>query len=126
MLKKPLLASLLSLLLCACAQQAAPPTAAQITAAENARPFDTEISAIYQRSCISCHTTTSSKAPLVGFAPDWQARLPQGMDVLIQHVRDGYKAMPAKGFCSDCSNQDFKKLIEFMSTPVAANQATKE
>jgi len=116
--KKVLMAAILTSLLSACQQQAAVPTSAQIALAEQARPDDPALSQIYQRSCISCHTSLSSTAPIVGFSPAWKPRLAQGMTVLVQHAREGYKAMPPKGFCSDCSDQDLQKLIEFMSSPV--------
>jgi cytochrome c5 len=118
-MRKPVvLTACMAVWLCACSQQAALPEPAQIAAAEKAMPGDPGLSRIYQRSCISCHSVSSSTAPLTGFAAAWKPRLQQGMPVLVQHAREGYKAMPAKGFCSDCSDQDLQKLIEFMSTPI--------
>ena len=65
-------------------------------------------------ACLTCHATRSA-APLTGFAPAWKPRLAQGMDVLLAHARDGYKGMPAKGLCSDCTDTDLRGLIAFMS-----------
>ena len=109
-------------LLVACSQAPTPPTPEQVAAAEAARPADPQVASIYQRSCVSCHTAPASTAPLVGLAAAWEPRLKQGMPVLVQHAREGYKAMPAKGLCSDCSDADLQKLIEFMSAPVPANK----
>jgi cytochrome c5 len=39
------------------------------------------------------------------------------MPTLVQHAKNGYKAMPPKGLCSDCSDLDLQKLIEFMAAP---------
>ncbi len=105
-------------LICACSPTPPQPTPQQIAAAEAAQPADPQVASIYQRSCVSCHTAPASTAPLVGFAAAWELRLKQGMPVLVQHVREGYKAMPAKGLCSDCSDADLQKLIEFMAVPV--------
>ncbi|MBC3883911.1 c-type cytochrome [Undibacterium griseum] len=113
-------------LLCACQPQHVTPGPQQISAAEAARPADMALSQIYQRSCISCHVSPASTAPLVGFEADWAPRLAQGQEVLLQHARDGYKAMPPKGFCSGCSDQDLRRLIEFMSTPIHTAHPAKE
>lgn len=104
-------------LACACSPAPVQPTSEQISAAESARPADPELSRIYQRSCVSCHTAPASTAPLVGFEAAWESRLKQGMPTLVQHAKNGYKAMPPKGLCSDCSDLDLQKLIEFMAAP---------
>jgi len=53
----------------------------------------------------------------VGLEAAWKPRLQQGMPTLVQHAKNGYKAMPPKGLCSDCSDLDLQKLIEFMAAP---------
>jgi len=119
MLRSLCMSALALSLLVACSQA---PTPEQVAAAEAARPADAQVASIYQRSCVSCHTAPASTAPLVGLVSAWEPRLKQGMPVLVQHAREGYKAMPAKGLCSDCSDADLQKLIEFMSAPVPANK----
>lgn len=104
-------------LTCACSQAPEQPSPAQISVAESARPADPELSKIYQRSCISCHTAPASTAPLVGFEAAWEPRLKQGMPTLVLHAKNGFKAMPPKGLCSDCGDLDLQKLIEFMAAP---------
>ena len=54
-------------------------------------------------------------APKVGDAAAWAPRLAKGNDVLLKHVVEGFNAMPPKGTCMDCTDEDFKKLIEKMS-----------
>ena len=85
--------------------------------AESAKPRSALLAQKYERSCQACHSSRASTAPLVAFAPDWQARLPQGMPTLVNHARDGFKGMPARGYCNDCSDQELEALIVFMSTP---------
>jgi cytochrome c5 len=41
--------------------------------------------------------------------------LQQGMPVLVGHVKGGFRNMPAKGLCNDCSDADYEALIQFMS-----------
>ncbi|MES2090330.1 MAG: c-type cytochrome [Pseudomonadota bacterium] len=109
-----LVAAQLLLSLAACQAPPSPPTAQDVSRAETLRPADAALAAIYERSCLSCHSTVSA-APLTGFAAAWAPRLEQGMDVLVSHARDGFKGMPAKGLCNDCSDDDLRHLIQFMT-----------
>jgi cytochrome c5 len=70
----------------------------------------------YNRSCISCHASGAANAPRTGDAKAWAPRLIKGMDALVANVNKGFKAMPPKAMCMDCSDADYKALIEYMST----------
>ena len=102
------------LLLAACQDQPAEPAAADLQRAEQLRPADTRLASIYDRSCVTCHGVRSA-APLAGFQAAWRKRLDQGMDTLLTHAREGFNGMPAKGLCSDCTDDDLRALIQFMS-----------
>ncbi|WP_434630062.1 c-type cytochrome [Chromobacterium sp. CV08] len=95
--------------------QADKPQAADLQKAETLRPADAALAVKYERSCLTCHGTPASQAPLTGFAPAWEARLNKGMPLLLSHVRDGLNAMPPRGYCNDCSDEEFTRLIVFMS-----------
>lgn len=71
----------------------------------------------YTRTCAVCHATGAAGAPKSGVVSDWQPRLEKGMDVLLQNVSRGTGAMPPKGLCMDCSNDEFNALIKYMATP---------
>ena len=94
----------------------APPTDADVLAAEALRPVRPELAATYERSCMACHGVRSA-APLTGHEASWRPRLAQGMDTLLQHTRGGLRGMPAMGMYPDCGEQEFRDLITFMSTP---------
>lgn len=103
--------------LAACQDRApTPPSDADVLAADTLRPARPELAATYERSCMACHGVRSA-APLTGHAESWRPRLAQGMDTLLKHTREGLRGMPAMGMCPDCSDQDFRDLITFMSTP---------
>ncbi|AKS07180.1 cytochrome [Pseudomonas trivialis] len=34
--------------------------------------------------------------------------------MLMQHVTQGFKAMPPRGLCMDCSTEDYQAIIELM------------
>ena len=83
--------------------------------AEQLRPSSALLAEKYERSCMVCHTRVAAKAPLTGFAPDWQTRLKQGMDVLVQHAEQGVGSMPPRGQCADCTAQELRALVGFMA-----------
>lgn len=71
----------------------------------------------YNKSCAVCHATGAANAPKTGDAAAWEARLVKGMDALVASVGTGLNAMPPKGMCFDCSDEDYKALIEYMAKP---------
>lgn len=75
-----------------------------------------EAETLYNQSCIACHASGAAGAPKTGDAAAWKARADEkGMDKLVANARDGIGAMPPKGMCMDCTDEEFKGLIEFMS-----------
>ncbi len=71
----------------------------------------------YNKSCAVCHNTGAANAPKTGDADAWAPRMAKGMDVLVQSVNNGLNAMPPKGMCFDCSDDEYKALIEYMAKP---------
>jgi len=64
--------------------------------------------------CKMCHS--SGVGPQVGDKAAWEPRLAKGMDVLVANAKKGTdKGMPPMGLCSDCTDEDFKEVIKFMS-----------
>ncbi|MGB1907519.1 MAG: c-type cytochrome, partial [Spongiibacter sp.] len=64
-------------------------------------------------------------APRTGNEQDWAPRLATGMDTLLDHTRNGYNAMPPRGMCINCSDDDFRALINFMAHPGNLPNASK-
>ena len=69
---------------------------------------------VYGSFCIACHATGVSGAPKIGDAADWAPRIAQGNDLLNDHAIKGFNAMPAKGSCMDCSDDEIVAAIEYM------------
>jgi cytochrome c5 len=82
-----------------------------------ARADDAAIEERYKRSCAVCHAAGAAGAPRTGAAEEWEPRLAKGMDSLVLSVEKGLNAMPPKGMCFDCTAEDYRALIEFMSAP---------
>lgn len=69
---------------------------------------------IYQQVCSICHEQGKLGAPQIGDKAAWAPRLQQNMDVMLQHVIEGYKAMPAKGACNACSNAEIIAATKYI------------
>ncbi|MGH8381434.1 c-type cytochrome [Pseudomonas sp.] len=71
--------------------------------------------AVYKRACAACHAGQLPQAPRLGDQAAWEPRLAQGMETLVKHVAQGFKAMPPRGLCMDCSAEDYQAIIQWMS-----------
>ena len=71
----------------------------------------------YNKACTVCHAAGVAGAPKFGSAEDWKPRLAKGVDKLVLSVKNGLNAMPPRGMCADCTDADYKALIQYMSTP---------
>ncbi|MDX1453038.1 MAG: c-type cytochrome [Oleiphilaceae bacterium] len=69
---------------------------------------------IYQASCFGCHGTGALNAPKFGDAAAWTARLDKGMDQLVANAINGINAMPPKGTCGSCSDDDIKATVQYI------------
>ena len=79
----------------------------------NAEGFDA--AAKYAATCAVCHNSGVAGAPKKGDTKDWAQRLAKGEDALLASVKKGVGAMPAGGLCTDCSDEQFKELIGYLS-----------
>lgn len=69
----------------------------------------------YNSSCTFCHSTGAAGAPKSHDEAAWKPRLAKGEATLLKHVKEGFNAMPPGGMCKDCSDDEYRALIEFMS-----------
>jgi len=74
--------------------------------------FDAE--ATYQASCFACHGTGAAGAPLPGEQEVWDVIMEKGMAAVMTNVIDGLNAMPARGLCATCSDDDLQALVDYM------------
>ena len=93
---------------------AAPAEAAAAPAASGGAP-DGE--AVYKKACFACHMAGVANAPKAGDKAAWAPRVAKGMDALLQSALKGVPgtAMPPKGNCGACSEEELKAAIKFMS-----------
>ena len=71
----------------------------------------------YDNHCASCHDSGRFGAPITHRESAWAVRLERGIDSMLSSVKVGRGAMPPNGRCGDCSDDDFRQLIRYMSGP---------
>ena len=89
------------------ASPSAPPAAA-------ASPGET----IYNQSCFVCHGAGVAGAPKLGDKEAWAPRIALGKDALLTTAINGKGAMPPRGTCATCSDDDLVAAIDYMLSTV--------
>ncbi|ETX12630.1 cytochrome C [Marinomonas ushuaiensis DSM 15871] len=69
---------------------------------------------IFNTYCIACHMSGVAGAPILGNKADWQPHIEKGMETLLTNVNNGISAMPPKGMCFDCSDEEMKNTIQYI------------
>jgi len=92
--------------------EAAPAEVTATPAADSAGRSGEEL---YNTFCIACHSVGLANAPKLGDAAAWSKVLEIGMDDLIASAKKGKNVMPPMGTCIDCSDDELKIAIQFMS-----------
>jgi cytochrome c5 len=70
--------------------------------------------AVYDASCNMCHGSGVGGAPKTGDKAAWSARIAQGKDTLHKHAIEGIRAMPAKGTCMSCSDEEVIAAVDYI------------
>lgn len=68
----------------------------------------------YTDYCAGCHETGMLGAPIAGDRSYWRGRSPMWQAVLMEHARDGYYDMPAKGSRPELSDATINRATEYM------------
>ncbi len=69
---------------------------------------------VYNRVCSLCHDAGKLGSPKLGDQQAWAPLIAKNFDVLVQHTIKGYRAMPAKGACVDCTDTDIIAAVKYM------------
>jgi cytochrome c5 len=75
------------------------------------------LQAKYDGSCVQCHSGGRFGAPIIHNETAWAPRLAKGLEALLGSVKGGRGAMPPGGNCGNCSDDDYRTLITYMSGP---------
>ncbi|WP_325097016.1 cytochrome c5 family protein [Marinomonas ostreistagni] len=71
--------------------------------------------AIYNQFCTACHSVGVAGAPKFGDAGAWAPRVAKGFDSLMSNAINGLNAMPPRGTCTTCSDEEIQGAIEYMT-----------
>ena len=66
-------------------------------------------------NCVQCHATPGLGAPLIGDKASWERVRQRGEEAAMRSVLKGTRGMPPLGYCSACSEMDFRALIRFLA-----------
>ncbi len=69
---------------------------------------------VYNTACAACHGAGVAGAPKFADKAAWAPRIKQGADVLWTSLNNGKNAMPPKGMCMDCSEDELKAVLAYM------------
>ncbi|MBR9866017.1 MAG: cytochrome c5 family protein [Oceanospirillales bacterium] len=68
---------------------------------------------VYTASCAACHASGVLNAPKFGTS-DWADRSAKGMETLLTNALNGFNAMPPRGTCASCSDDEIQAAVEYM------------
>ena len=70
---------------------------------------------IYGEYCFCCHGPGLNGAPKLGDAEAWAPRVAKGEALLLQTTIEGIPpAMPPRGICMSCSDEELAATIKYM------------
>jgi len=68
----------------------------------------------YKSTCSVCHETGVGGAPKFRNEADWKPRMEAGLDGMLKIAIQGKGAMPPKGTCMQCSDEELRMTIQYM------------
>lgn len=68
----------------------------------------------YESNCALCHGAGLAGAPKFGDKAAWAPRVGKGIDNLLKSVVHGLNAMPPRGGCTNCSDEELKMTVQYM------------
>ena len=69
---------------------------------------------IYATSCQLCHANGVAEAPIMGDAAVWSERVSSGIEAVYNNAINGVGAMPPRGTCANCSDDDIKAVVDYI------------
>lgn len=76
---------------------------------------DASVEELYSIYCSGCHDVKSAEAPEAFNAAVWKRVLAKGTDTVLANAIKGVGNMPSQGTCFECTKDDLRRLIQYMS-----------
>jgi cytochrome c5 len=71
---------------------------------------------VYQQSCAVCHNSGMAGAPKLGDDAVWASAIEEkGIATLVQNAITGIGAMPPRGMCMTCSDENIDELVKYLA-----------
>ena len=84
-----------------------------VSADENVEAASKSAEDLYT-ACAACHNSGVLNAPKLGDKAGWATRVSKGVDALYAGAINGINGMPPKGGRADYSDDDIKKVVDYM------------
>lgn len=84
---------------------------------------------ILTQYCLNCHAKNPIiplNAPTIGDKKAWGSRIKQGFEVLFEHTANGFNAMPARGGCFECTDEQLRMSIKALLPQKKAQAPSKD
>jgi cytochrome c5 len=89
-------------------------TCGQAMAAASGAGVGLDGKGVYDKFCFACHATAVGGAPKFGDKAAWAVHIAKGDDAMWQSVANGLNAMPPKGTCMACSDDELRGAMAYM------------
>lgn len=87
-----------------------------VTIAASAASAVFSVEATYDQYCAMCHNTGMAGAPERSDAAHWEARIADaGLGTIVTNAINGINAMPPRGMCSTCSDENIAELVDYLA-----------
>lgn len=103
---------------CAAASASGTQAATKSSSSSSSEPGE----ATFNKVCATCHKTGVAGAPKFGDYKDWAPHIAKGMDVLYHSAIHGFKAMPPRGTCGNCTDDQLKAAVDYMVNGAKKNK----
>ena len=90
------------------------------SAAPSPAAFDAAM--LYRYVCAGCHDSGAYRAPRPSVAAEWAPIQAKPRAEVHQHVIDGLGAMPARGLCHFCNDEQLRRTADFMLDQIRLDQ----
>jgi len=100
----------------ACATGGSAPATAAAPAMAQAASAEFSAQATYEQYCAMCHNTGMANAPRLGDEAHWTARVAEvGLATITTNAITGINAMPARGMCATCTDEQIGEIVQYLS-----------
>ena len=69
---------------------------------------------LFNTTCVACHSSGAPGIPQKGDSEAWAPRIARGREALYESALNGRNAMPPRGMCMDCSDQEIRAAVDYM------------